>query len=340
MDIKSSLTVFCRLCFGFLTAILLVVFIIGCAAPGEKLSALPEEVPDSLAEGEIEPEIDLGEVTEAIGESQQLTFGDFHNGLGSFHPSDDRLIFQSKRDDFWQIYELNLTDNSEHRVIISNSNDENPIWTTDGKLILFVSDRAGKGDEFERDIYYYDPELDTTARLTEAPADDWFPVPIDEDSFIFLSEREADQQLPLYYRQNTMYMGFLDGTEAIMIAGTDIDPSAPISWRDNRFIFRTHEGSLAIWSADDQSVELLTPSILKCGSSAINRKNDWLAFCAREEELYKLYLLDLKTNTLQLLKTPGGNVRYPQFSHDGNSILYSAETDGIFQMYILMLAEK
>jgi len=203
--------------------------------------------------------------------------------------------------------------------------------------LILVSDRNSKEVEWERDIYLFDPASSEIISLTETSADDWFPVPIDEGSFIFLTEREADQELDVYYKQNAMYMGFVDGTEAIKIAGVDINPSAPVSWKENRFIIRTSEGGLAIWSYDDGSIEKLTPSRLKCGTSTINRDKDWLVFCAREQEKYGLYLLDLNTKTLQLLETLGDDLRYPQLSPDSSTILYTAKIDGYFQMFTLDL---
>jgi len=325
--------------FYLLTIVIVTVFLAGCAAQKEEISALPEDQLDTLVtdEADQEPELVLGEVTEVAKQSSQLTSGNYHNGLGSYYPQGDRIVFQSNRDSKWQIYELNLNDDSETRIIESEANDENPVWTTDGSRLILVSDRNSKEVEWERDIYLFDPASNEIIPLTETSADDWFPVPIDEGSFIFLTEREADQELDVYYKQNAMYMGFVDGTEAIKIAGIDIDPSAPVSLRENKFIIRTVEGGLAIWSYDDGSIEKLTPSRLKCGTSTINRDKDWLVFCAREQEKYGLYLLDLNTKTLQLLETLGDDLRYPQLSPDSSTILYTAKIDGYFQMFTLDL---
>ncbi|MCF7809871.1 hypothetical protein K9N50_02660 [bacterium] len=327
-------------CFSyFLSLALIIFFLAGCAAQKEEISALPEEQPDSLevVEGEIEPELDLGQVAEVADQSVQITFGDYHNGLGSFSPTGNKVIFQSSRDSVWQIYEIDLEDKSEQRIIISDANDENPVWTTDGSRIIFVSDRNSNNVEWERDIYLYDPTTGETIALTETPSDDWYPVPIDEGSFIFLTEREADDELDVYYKQNALYMGFIDGTESIKIAGANINPSAPVSWKENKFILRTSDAGLAVWSYDDGSMERLTPSSLKCGTSTINREKDWLVFCAREDDKYKLYLLDLNTNTLQLIDTQGIDVRYPQISPDGSLLLYTAEINGYFQMFTIDL---
>ena len=344
MEDKTSDILFMRILIGCVITAAVCAFVIGCGGPKKEISALPEEELDitaadtSIIKDGVERDINVGQVTALIGEPIQLTSGDFHNGIGSFHPNGSRIVYQSNRDGRWQVYELNLADNSERKLVVSDANDENPVWTPDGRLVLFVSDRAGKGVEWERDIYSYDPAADATLTLTDTPADDWYPIPVDGESFIFLTEREADADLPVYYKQNSMYIGFLDGSDAVKIAGADLDPTSPVQWKNDIFIVRLHSGRLAAWSSVYGSSELLTPENIKCGSSAVNKERDWLVFCGREEDTpYKLYLLDLSSDILQPLDPAEGEVRYPQFSPDGRSIIYTAEKDGHFQLFRLQL---
>ncbi|MDP8240755.1 MAG: hypothetical protein P9X24_16825 [Candidatus Hatepunaea meridiana] len=327
----------------FLT-VLVCIYFIGCAGTKEEMSTLPETEAEAEADttgiDETEVRVEIGTVATPEGESIQLTTGDFHNGIGNFHPDGNHIAFQSKRDGHWQVFELNLDNNSENTLFTDQFNDENPIWTPDGLNLLFVSDRDGGGDEWERDVYSFNPATGEVKRLTDAKSDDWYPIPVDEASFLFLSERGTDEKLQVIHKQNSLYIGFLDGSKPFKIVGAEVDPSSPIPWKGNRFIIRTPKGALAVWSAEDQSTELLTPSNMKCGSATINLDKNWLVFNSREQgTTYKLYLLDLNTKTLQPLNTIGGEVRYPQFSPDGNTILYTAEIDDYYQLFKLQLAQ-
>ncbi|NQT34543.1 PD40 domain-containing protein [bacterium] len=320
---------------GFISAVILFVLVIGCAKPPsieEEPKPTEEEVTDTTETGEAEPVVELGTVATFAGDPNQLTAGEYDNGIGSFHPSGDRIVFQSNRDGRWQIYEINLLDNSERRLISSESNDEHPVWSLDNTLVLFVSDRDGDGSEWSRDIYFYDPVAEVTARLTDAEADDWNPIPLEGEYFAFLSERDADPSLPIWYRQNSMFIGSVDSEELNKLIGADIDPSAPVRWKDDSFILRTPQGELLIWSQVDKSTEMITPSRMKCGSATVHTGKNWLAFCAREEEVYQLYLMDIASRTIQTLDTIGDDIRFPQFSPDGNMIVYTGKIDGHFQL--------
>ena len=320
---------------GFISAAMLFILVIGCAKPPpveEKPMPTEEEVTDTTETVEAEPVVEFGTVAAFAGDPNQLTSGEYDNGIGSFHPSGDRIVFQSNRDGHWQIYEINLLDNSDRSLISSESNDEHPVWSLDSTLVLFVSDRDGDGSEWARDIYFYDPVAEITARLTDAEADDWNPVPLEGQYFAFLSEREADSSLPIWYRQNSMFSGSVDSEELNKLVGADVDPSAPVKWKDDSFILRTPKGELLIWSQSDGSTEMITSSRMKCGSATVCKEKNWIAFGAREEGVYQLYLMDMESRTLQMLDTIGEDVRFPQFSPNGNMIVYTGKIDAHFQL--------
>ncbi len=324
---------------GLFAVLLACVYITGCAGPGEEVPVLPEgkAVVDTTGEGEPEAAILIGEVVSSSGRSVQLTTGSYHNGIGSFHPDGDRIVFQSNRDGHWQIYELDLTLDTEQKLVESGANDEHPAWTSDGEALLFVSDRESVGEEWERDVYSHNPSTDLVTRLTDTPADDWYPAPIGGSSFVFLSERGVDRDIPVYYRQNSMYIGFADGGEPVKLADAELDPSSPVQWDSDRFIIRLPDGRLAVWSSEEGAVDILTPPQLKCGSASINQEKDWMVFNAREQGDYQLYIMDLNTRTIQRLNSSGSEIRYPQFSPDGSSILYTSESDGYFQLFQLQI---
>ena len=332
---KESKSIHRLILVGLISTVMLFVFVIGCAKPPsieEEPEPTEEAITDTTETVEAEPVVEMGTVAASAGDANQLTTGEYDNGIGSFHPGGDRIVFQSNRDGHWQIYEINLLDDSERRLISTESNDEHPVWSLDNTLVLFVSDRDGGGSEWARDIYFYDPVAEVTARLTDNESDDWNPVPLEGEYFAFLSERDADSSLPIWYQQNSLLIGSVDSEELNKLAGTDVDPSAPVKWKDDSYILRTHLGELVIWRQSDENTEKITPSRMKCGSATVCKDKNWLAFCAREEDVYQLFIMDMESRTLQMLDTTGEDIRFPQFSPDGNTIVYTGKVDGHFQL--------
>ncbi len=288
-----------------------------------------------------EPMVNLGVVAEFSGSPQQLTFGTDDNGIGSFHPSGDYIVFQSNRDGHWQIYQLDLTNMIEDKLIESEANDENPQWTNDGTKILFVSDRDSQGKEFERDIYLYDIATAQTTRIVDTPGDDWYPVVFDNESFLFLSERNAEPSETDIERINSVYRGYFNKGETIEFISSDIDPSCPARMTDGKLLVRTKDAKLALFDNTNGSLEILTPPEYKIGHITYNPLRNFAAFTARSSEpVYKLYLFNLSDRTLQYCETNlTGDIRFPQFSFDGQNLLYSQEVDGRFQLFIWKLAQ-
>ncbi len=313
----------------------------------------------------VEPDIAMGTLLSTVADPVQLTSGSFDNGIGAFHPDGKSIVFQSLRNGHWQIYSMSLmseedtgTTVTETVLFQSGSNDENPVWTKDGSKLLFVSDRDRKSmddGEWQRDVYLYDPSSidNPVIRLTDDPTDDWYPVPYDDESFLFLSERDSDSGLPVHARKNSLYKGFYDGSQPVQVAGPDIDPSSPVGIIDGDLLFRNQEGRLVSFSLYQGEVDAdrgraITKSDLRCGGGTVSSMNNWLAFNARNDDdlLYKLYLLDisphsasdsLTTNMMQKIETLNSEIRYPQFSPDGSWLMFTSEVDGNFQLFRLPL---
>lgn len=316
----------------FFIASSIAIFILGCGGARKQVPVAVDEAPVA------EPAITLGTLAEVGSAPIQLTNHPSSNGLGSYHPNGSQIVFQSDRDGRWQVYQLDLVTGAEELLIGSSGNDENPMWLPDSSGVLFVSDRDNPGSEYSRDIYFFDPVAIVTARLTEETADDWFPVPINSTAFYFLSERGSSEAQSQFDTPNGLYRGSLDGTPASLIAGLDVNPSAPADLEDGSLLVRTNDGQLAKLNQDG-GLELLTPLSLKCGTVSYSHVRKIAVLNARLEDEYHLYLFDVNSRIFQEIETGGRDVRYPQFSPDGNKILYSREVEGNFQLFQVELAQ-
>ena len=60
-----------------------------------------------------------------------------------------RLIFMSNRTGNFQIYAINSDGSREVRLTYNNWNDEDPVWSPDGRTIAFVSDRTNTEGRYQ-----------------------------------------------------------------------------------------------------------------------------------------------------------------------------------------------
>jgi len=307
--------------------------LIGCGGTRKQASVTPEEATPSS-----EPLITFGTIAEVTSGPVQITSNLSNNGLGSYHPNGSRIVFQSDRDGRWQLFQMDLASGVEELLISSQANDENPMWLPDSSGVIFTSDRNHPGEEFARDIFFFDPVAIQTATLTEETADDWYPVPTSADSYYFLSERTAPSGATQYDTPNGLYRGSLDGTPPVLVAGLDINPSAPADLEDGGLLVRTNSGQLARLSPEGV-LEPITPSSFYCGTASYSHIRKIAVLNARENDIYGLYLFDLSNKKMQKIETGDGEVRFPQFSPDGAKILFSKEIDGNFQLFQLELAQ-
>lgn len=313
--------------------LLLCCLLLSCAASQKKESTISEDYSGEA----IEPVLTESSLISSIGEPEQLTSGETDNGIGSYSLEGDKIVFQSNRDGNWQIYELDLSLGSENHLIESESNDENPVYFTDGKGIFIVSDKNG-GSEFDRDIYLYNIESIEVNPVTEARGDDWFPVNLTDNKILFLSERDADLDLKPSDRSNSIYSYDMISNSSELICRSSYNFSSPIYYNNENIIVLTPENQLGIYNFSADDLELLTPSTLECGSATLYPEKNYVVFTAKAYNQEKLYVMDISGKALQEIETGLTEIRYPRFSPDYAWLLFSAEVNGNFQMFRMNIA--
>jgi Tol biopolymer transport system component len=100
----------------------------------------------------------------------------------SFSPDGTRIVFESARDSGDarrpDVYVMDADGSDVRRLTADPAHDEGPVWSPDGRQILFTSDRAGR-----QEIHRMDAGGSRVRRLTDDPAreesPDWQPVPFD-----------------------------------------------------------------------------------------------------------------------------------------------------------------
>jgi TolB protein len=73
--------------------------------------------------------------------------------LPSWSPDSQEVVFLSWRDGNTEIYRLNATNGTLHRLTDHPADDRDPAWSPDGQWIAFISNRDGSYDIYVMDIY-------------------------------------------------------------------------------------------------------------------------------------------------------------------------------------------
>lgn len=104
-------------------------------------------------------------------EARNLTHHPANDGLASWSPDGQRLVFRSTRDGNKELYVISTDSTGLTRLTTSPGTDTFPHWSPLGDRIVFASNRSG---DFE--IYSVKPDGSDLKRLTRSPGIDMHPV--------------------------------------------------------------------------------------------------------------------------------------------------------------------
>lgn len=122
------------------------------------------------------------------------------DGAVSWSPDSQALLFQSYRDNNWDIYLLRLDDNQAQRLTDHPADDFSPVWSPDGQWIAFASQRNGNWEIYRLEVTSGDIEqLTFTNQWEQSPrftADgEWIEFEVVRDRFARMRPDGSDRQL-------------------------------------------------------------------------------------------------------------------------------------------------
>jgi len=88
--------------------------------------------------------------------------------VGSQVTGKGKIAFSSNRDGDYDIYLMNMDGSGVVPIVTSFGNDSQPVWSTDGSIIAFVSDRDGLWDG-DYDIFLMNPDGTEQINITNSP---------------------------------------------------------------------------------------------------------------------------------------------------------------------------
>src|SRR6266704_2984212 len=211
---------------------------------------------------------------------------------------------------FFTAYEAILAINADGttlRTVTLGPRDDNPMWSPDGRKIVFQSDRTQRNDW---DIYVVNWDGSSLKRLTAGAATDQDPA------------WSPDGRRIAFLRDGSIHVMNADGTGVTRLSFTGFDSHPSWSPDGSRIVFassRTGVNAIHVMDADGTNVIQLT------GDSAIDYSPSWsldgsaIAFQRNAPSGWpSIYVMNVDGSGLRRL----GSGRTPAWSPDSRRIMY------------------
>jgi Tol biopolymer transport system component len=240
----------------------------------------------------------------------------------------EQIVFASERDgNSREIYVMNLDQTGLRQLTDDPAEDGGPVWSPDGALIAFASDRDG-----DFDIYVMSADGSAVTRLTDAPAGDGFPAwSPDGTQIAFASDRDGNFEI---------YVMSAGGTGVQRLTNESSNDFSPVWSPDGTQIAfdKDRDGinfDIYLMNADGTGVEQLTDVPGGDFSPAWSPDGRTIAFFSDRHGNADIYVMNADgTGVRQLTDNPAADV-LPAWSRDGTKIVFVSEREGNPDIYMM-----
>jgi TolB protein len=240
-----------------------------------------------------------------------------------------KIAFVSDRDGNWEIYMMDYDGANQTRLTFNKVDDYGPAWSPNQKRIAYTSYQNLTGGLYILDVYEGKRTPVSTKGLNYAPA--WSP---DGKQLAFSSSMDGNQEI--YVAE------ILDGPTRIgkvkrLTYNTAVDQSPSWSPTGRQVAFVSdRSGAPRIYTMDAEGSNIVLVSF---GGSNHNDEPAWspigdrIVYVARVDNIFDLYILNLRTQ--QISRLTGSNARNetPSWSPDGRHVIFTSNIKGGLQLY-------
>lgn len=113
-------------------------------------------------------------------EKMNITKNFFENWRPYFSPDESTIVYISKRTNCYQLYQYDLINNQETKLITPTCDIWDPAFSDDGRKIIYSAKQNGNWD-----LFVYDLKSQKTVKITNSQGDEWDPFFISSNIIMY-----------------------------------------------------------------------------------------------------------------------------------------------------------
>jgi len=240
-----------------------------------------------------------------------------------------RVVFVSNRDGNDEIYMMDYDGANQTRITFNKYKDYMPAWSPDQRTIAYTSYKRGNADLYLRNIYEGKETLVASKGMNYAAA--FSP---DGKKLAFCSDMSEEGNAEIY----VLDLETMKTKRLTYSPGIDTAPSWSPTGREIAFTSdRTGPGApqIYIMDAEGSNVRKVSFGGTYFDSPAWSPTGDRIAYVSRVENLFDLYILNLRTNQTVKLTESNARNETPSWSPDGRHLVFASNMSGSIQVYTI-----
>jgi TolB protein len=246
---------------------------------------------------------------------------------------ESKIAFVSDREGNPEIYMMDYDGANQTRLTFNKVNDISPAWSPDGKMIASTSYQNLIAGLYIQLIYEARKIPVSLKGGNFSPA--WSP---DGKKLAFNSTRDQDGNSEIYVAdidEDSLKRGSFRIKRLTFNPGSDVAPSWSPTGRQLVFV-SDRGGTPQIYTMDAEGSNVQRVSFggsTHCDSPAWSPAGDRIVYIARVENIFDLYILNLRTQQISKLTESNARNESPSWSSDGRHIVFTSNMKGGLQLF-------